>query len=69
MLQYFSHTDQSSFFRTFSAASFRSFYTASSIAAFTILNSSKLPFRVGSVSGSYGSGGGESSAAPKYKFV
>jgi hypothetical protein len=33
------------------------------------LNSSMVPFRAGSVSGSYGSGGGESSAAPKYKFL
>jgi hypothetical protein len=50
-------------------ASFRSFSTASSIAAFTILISSKVPFKAGSVLGSYGSGGGESSATPKYKFL
>jgi len=56
------------YFRTLSAAPFRSFSTTSSIAAFTILISSKVPFRAGSVSGLYDSGG-ESSATPKYKFL
>jgi hypothetical protein len=55
ILQCFLHMDQSSSFSTLSAASFRSFSTASSIAAFTILHSSKVTFRAGSVSGSYGS--------------
>jgi hypothetical protein len=59
----------SSSFRIFSAASFKSLFTASSTASFVILITSRAPFRAGSASGSYGSGEGESSAAPKYKFL
>jgi hypothetical protein len=59
----------SSSFKIVSVASFRSLFTASSTASFAILITSRAPFRAGSTSGSYGSGGGESSAAPKYKFL
>lgn len=52
----------SSSFRIFSAASFKSLFTASSTASFVILITSRAPFRAGSASGSYGSGEGESSA-------
>jgi hypothetical protein len=42
--------------------------TASSTTLFAILITSRAPFRDGSPLGSYGSGGGESSVAQKYKF-
>jgi hypothetical protein len=54
---------QSSSFRTLSAASFRSLFTTLSTDSLAILITSRAPFRDGSASGSYGSGGGESSAA------
>jgi hypothetical protein len=50
------------FFSTFSAASFSSLLTASSIASLAIFITSNASFMAGSASGSYGSGGGESSA-------
>jgi hypothetical protein len=52
-------------FNIFSAASFRSLSTASSTASSAILIVSNAAFMAGSTSGSYGSGGGESSAAVK----
>jgi hypothetical protein len=54
---------------TFFAASFSNVLMASSIAAFTTLNSSRIPFSDGFASGSYGSGGGESSAAQRDRSV
>jgi hypothetical protein len=60
---------QSSSFKTFSAASFSKVLTASSIDAFTTLNSSRIPLSAGSASESYGSGGGESSAARRHRSV
>jgi hypothetical protein len=36
---------------------------------FAILILSRVPFKARSVSELYGSGGGESSATPKYKFL
>jgi hypothetical protein len=56
-------TIQLSSFRHFSATSFSSLSTALSNAAFTTLNSLRIPFSDGSALGSYGSGGGESSGA------
>jgi hypothetical protein len=52
----------SSSFRICLAASFNSLFTASSTASFAILITSREPFKAGSALGSYGSGGGESSA-------
>jgi hypothetical protein len=48
-------------FSTFSVASFSSWSTASSIAAFTTLTSPRISFSDRSASGSYGSSGGEDS--------
>jgi hypothetical protein len=56
------YTRVQSSFRIFSAASFRSLLTASSIASSAILIISIACFIIGSASGSYGSGDGESSA-------
>jgi hypothetical protein len=43
--------------------------TVSSIASLAILITSSAPFRDGSASGSYGSGGVESSAVPQYECM
>jgi hypothetical protein len=63
------YTQLQSSFRTLSAASFNSLSTTSSMASLAILIISSASFTDGSVSGSYGSRGGESSAALKYKYV
>jgi hypothetical protein len=52
-------------FSIFSAASFRSLSTASSTASSAIIFVSNAAFMAGLASGSYGSGGGESSAVVK----
>jgi hypothetical protein len=56
-------------FRTLSATSFSGLSIASSMASLAILIISSAPFTDGSVSGSYDSRGGESSAALKYKYL
>jgi hypothetical protein len=56
-------------FRTLSAASFSSLSTTSLIASLAILIISSASLIDGSVSGSYGSGGRESSAASKHKYL
>jgi hypothetical protein len=66
-IQKFFTIAQSSSFRTFSAASFSNVLKTSSIAAFTTLNSSRIPLSDGSALGSYGSRGGESFAAQRYR--
>jgi hypothetical protein len=58
----FKYKIYSSSFRSFLATSFKSLLIASSTASFVILITSRAPFKAGSASGSYGSGGGESSA-------
>jgi hypothetical protein len=63
------YTRIQSSFNIFSATSFRSLLTASSIASSVILIVSNATFMAGSASGSYGSGGGESSAAEKNKLL
>jgi hypothetical protein len=63
------YTRIQSSFSIFSAASFRSLLTTSSTASSAILIVSIACFMTGSASGSYGSGGGESSAVVKYKLL
>ena len=52
-------------FRIFSAASFNNFLTASSTASSAIFIVCNVAFMTGPASGSYGSGGGDSSAEVK----
>jgi hypothetical protein len=56
-------------FKIFSAASFRSLLTASSIASLAIFIVSNASFMAGSALGLYGSGGSESSAVVKNKLL
>jgi hypothetical protein len=63
------YTRIQSSFNIFSAASFRSLFTTSSMASSAILIVSNAAFMAGSASGSYGSGGSESSAIEKNKLL
>jgi hypothetical protein len=63
------YTRIQSSFNIFSATSFRSLLTALSTASSAILIVSNVAFMAGSASGSYGSGGGESSAVGKNLLI